>query len=130
MELVIQFDQDGLSQNLEVLDLGAGFFRLEETPFFVESAARLGDLVELEALPSGDYRFVRVVEAAPGARHDMILPGYLPVQLEALSDAAERRGVKWELIFGGCLTLHLPPGVGAEAVDQILGEFNRARPPD
>lgn len=119
-----------MSQDLEVTELRAGLFRLEETPFFVESGARLGDLVELAELPSGDYRFVRVVDAAPGVRYDYFLPEYLPVQLQAFTVAAERLGVKWELIFGGVLILHAPPGVRVEAVNRIVSEFHRAPPGD
>ena len=113
-ELEIEFD-DGMSQNVEVTPLGDDLYLLDETPLVTESTARLGSIVELKLMSDGLYEFVKVVQEAPGSRQDYILKhGHSDKQIEAFSIEAERRGVKWELVFENLLILHLPTGVEPE----------------
>jgi len=123
-ELEIVFD-DGMSQNLEATPLGGGLYLLDETPLVTESTARLGSIVELKQMSDDLYEFVKVVQEAPGSRQDYVLKaGHSKKQIEAFSIEAERRGVKWELVFENVLILHLPAGIQPEfALKAINGAW-------
>ena len=68
------------------------------------------DLVELEEIESGKYRFVRVLERARLQRFEFLLSDS-EAQSKALEPVLSRvmeLGGDWERVFGGVLTMFLP----------------------
>ncbi|HEX6533509.1 MAG TPA: hypothetical protein VF041_02875 [Gemmatimonadaceae bacterium] len=117
----IQFrTDDTFAEGIFVELLGPGLYRLEETPALANGGAdpiHAGDVVELEALPDGSHRLVRVVTRSPMRHYQWVVPRELVEsgELRDFLDAVENEGGSWERVFGGVLYVHLPPESALDA---------------
>ncbi len=68
------------------------------------------DLIELEEIESGKYRFVRVLQRARLQRFEFLLsdPESQAKALEPVLSRVVEQGGNWERVFGGALTMFLP----------------------
>jgi len=68
------------------------------------------DVIELEEIQSGKYRFVRVSQRARLQRFEFLLsdPEAQAKALEPVLSRVMEMGGNWERVFGGVLTMFLP----------------------
>jgi len=98
----------GLNQARLETDPMSCLFADDETD--LESLPDYGDVVELEEIESGKYRFMRVAQRARFQRFEFVLsdPEAQAKALEPLLSRVMEMGGNWERVFGGMLTLFLP----------------------
>ena len=80
------------------------------------------DLVELEEMGPGEYRFVRVLKRARFRRFQYILssnPENDAADIQPLLSKVEDLGGYWERVFGGVLTVWLPTGCTFDPTDDL-----------
>jgi hypothetical protein len=103
--------EEGVTESICVTPLGSSIYRLEQTPVWnPDPVVYLGDAIELELLPDGTHRFVRVVERAPLRHYDWVVSQFFVESLEyaQFGKAVEAAGGAWEGIMEGWLLVHLP----------------------
>lgn len=106
----LRFDELG-HESAEVVEVAPNRFRLEHTPLFPTESVYQGDVIEVEDLPDGTYRFLRIVELSPLQHFTWMVPRVFvqSPEYEAFGAAVEAVGGAWEGIMGGVLHVHLPP---------------------
>ena len=115
--------------SVDVTLLAPGIARLEENPLFclsVDDESELADLpeykdvFEIEEKANGRYRFVRVKERANYRRIDfMIGSGFQAKALQPIFDAVLASGGYCERVFGGVVTILLPPNCEYDPGDDL-----------
>jgi len=128
--IMLQFRaQDGdWSESLLATPVGPGRWRLEESSVG-SPRARFGNVVEVEPLPSGHLRLVRVVRRSPYRRHTWTLSRHAVASGEfaAFERRVEAAGGIVTVAFGGVVVIDLPKGsdldveAEADAVIEKLG---------
>jgi hypothetical protein len=96
--------EEGVTESICVTPLGSSIYRLEQTPVWnPDPVVYLGDAIELELLPDGTHRFVRVVERAALRHYDWVVPQFFVESREyaQFGKAVEAAGGAWEGIMGG-----------------------------
>ena len=107
---------------IETLASPAGHwrFRIEEVFGLVE-AFRYGDVIEVEALPDGAWRFQRVVEKGRYRQVSLLLSRSVQgsAQLQDILDQLVAHGGQWERMFAGWLTMAIPYGTSFNPLRRI-----------
>lgn len=118
----LRFDELG-HEDAEVVEVAPNWFRVEHTPLFPTEPVYRGDIIEVERLPDGTCRFVRIVEPSPLQHFTWMVPRSFveSSEYEAFGAAVEAVGGAWEGIMGGVLHVHVPP----EHVAAIASELDR-----
>ena len=115
----ILFD-DAVSEDVEVERLPDGHVRLLETPLASETAARLGDIIELN--PEGSVsRFVRIVTPSTLVTIEWLVTSRVAHSQELRDTIQYVRSIggETEQAFGGVLLVHVP----SESVEEVTGRL-------
>jgi hypothetical protein len=117
-ELKIAFPD--CSETLLVTPVGPNLYRMEESA--VLGDVFYHDVIETELQADGTVRFLRVFTPSGLTKECWVISHSVQESpdLSALLDRVMAVGGNWERIFGGALTLHLPP----QERDSIVGAFN------
>ncbi len=109
LERLVSFEA-GSEQTMDVTPLEGNLYRLEVTPVFVEQQLFLGDIIEAETQEDGVLSFRRLVTPSPWCHWQWFLSRATVESpaFEALKEAIEEQGGKWEQVFGGLFFVHLP----------------------
>jgi hypothetical protein len=102
------------SEGVYVEPVGPRQYRLEDSPIVAsweDNPVHAGDVIEVEPLPDGTHRLVRVVERSPMRHFDWVVPRffYESPEYTRFGAAVESVGGWWKGAFGGALWVHLPP---------------------
>ena len=105
---------DGVSEEVYAVPVSPRLYRLEETPIMAnreDDPVHAGDVIEVEPLPDGTHRLVRLVERSPMRHFSWTVPRRFVESEEygRFGAAVEAAGGWWESAFGGLLWVHLPP---------------------
>ena len=117
-EVRISFQE--CDETLLVTPISPNLYRMEESAVLGEVFYH--DVIETELQTDGTVRFLRVFTPSGLITECLVASGAV-LESPALSALLERVmavGGNWERIFGGVLTLHLPP----LERDPIMGAFN------
>lgn len=115
----IKWSNSETNGGMVVLRLDETHFQLISEPFVLgdegEEATlpKYKDVIEVEQVEDGVYRFLRVKERSPFRKINFLLSHDLAEspQLKQLLDELTEAGGYWEIVFGGMLILLLPrPG--------------------
>ena len=115
----VQISFQDCEETLLVTPIGPNLYRMEESPIVGEGFYH--DVIETESQTDGTVRFLRVLTPS-GMITECLVVSRFVVESQELSTLLERVmavGGNWERIFGGVLTLHLPP----QERDSIMGAF-------
>ena len=130
-ELVIHFAEGGECEEIMVASLASNAYRLEETPLLLETAPELywGDIIELEVLGNGQYRYVRVIKREY-THHSWLLDDTIlnSPHLDEFLAAVMATGGNWERILGGMLIVHIPHTSNFDAVAELARRWKAASP--
>jgi hypothetical protein len=118
------------SEGMMATPTGPNRWRLEESSIG-SPRARFGNVVEVEPLPSGDLRLVRVVRRSPYRRHGWTLSRHA---VESSEFAAFERRVKAAggivtVALGGVVVIDLPKGSGLDVEAEIDAVLETLGPP-
>ncbi len=115
-DVAVEFpDEDGDTEHLIVTDLGAGRFRLEESPVFSDFAG-WGDVVACSRGDDGRLICREVVQPS-GFHRVYSVTNHEYLQSRNWAELKPRiiaAGGVWQQVFGGILILHYPKGKIAE----------------
>lgn len=101
--------EGGWSEGVLATPAGPNRWRIEESA--VSSVrARMGNVVEVEPLPSGELRLVRVVRRSPYRSYRWLLWRALldSDDFAALCRRVEEAGGAWSRVFGGVVVIDVP----------------------
>ena len=110
-------DEEGW-EKLYVQPVAPNVYRLEDTPLFTlilanseDDAIHVGDVIEVEPLPDGTHRLVRIVERSPMRHFTWVVASFFSESAEyrRFGAAVKAAGGYWEGAMGGILWVHLPP---------------------
>jgi hypothetical protein len=126
VDIQLETDDGAGAETVAVEPLAGEQFRLEVTPVFANLEHEpfyANDVVELEMVAAGVYRFVRVVERAPLQHFDFLVPEAFARSPEcrAFCDDVIAVGGGWERVFGGLLYVHVP----VDSPFDVAGELKR-----
>lgn len=107
-DVEVEFPEEGVTTTITVTVVGAGLLRLESVPLLVEGAI-FGDTIRVTQLTPSLYRFEEV--AASGGWKQLTFTTTGPGAVQDFITEIERRGARWELVFGGVLTVCVPPNL-------------------
>ncbi|MEM7248123.1 MAG: GNAT family N-acetyltransferase [Acidobacteriota bacterium] len=115
-EMVIEFE-DGFSMNLAVTQVGPITYRLDNVPWSDEAGFR--DVIEVEETGPQEARFVRIVEKSDWQVQSVGLSRAMQAskELDRYLEEVVELGGHWEQVFGGMLSVCLPPGVQHDLSD-------------
>ena len=104
---------------VEVESLGDNRFRIHATTLIDDVGYR--DVVEADVVGVSTIRICRVVEKSNWRTLGFMLPRRIVESggLTAVLDRVTARGGEWERMMGGCLFVHLPPGVDWDPSDEL-----------
>jgi len=108
----VAFLAEDTTVTLPLTPVGEHLYRINGVPCMVEGAA-FGDVIEAEPMKEGGLRFIRVAEPGGWRTFDYILSrGKINGAWgQSLLREFEARGGHWEVLFGGCLFVCVPPSV-------------------
>jgi hypothetical protein len=97
------------SEGVLATPVGPNRWRIEESAV-CSVRARIGNVVEVEPLPSGDLRLVRVVRRSPYRSFRWLLWRALldSDDFSAFCRRVEEAGGEWSRIFGGVVVIDVP----------------------
>jgi hypothetical protein len=114
------FPADGLTEDgALVTRLGPSRYRLESSP--LTEVARFGDVVEVAAQEDGALVFQRVVSPSVFRTYDYVLSreAIESPRFKELVERVTESGGQWEVAYGGCVMIHVPPDVGFDPAGEI-----------
>ncbi len=108
----ITYPKEGMISLLLMTPLGKRLYRLEETEVFLEEPLYFHDVIEAKRKLWGGLEFRKLVKRSGLEVCDFILPLTLPAseEFQALLRRVKDEGGTCEIMFGGVLFTHLPPG--------------------
>lgn len=97
------------SEGVLATPVGPNRWRIEESAV-CSVRARVGNVIEVEPLPSGELRLVRVVRRSPYRSYRWLLWRALldSGDFAALCHEVEKAGGLWDRVFGGVLVIDVP----------------------
>jgi hypothetical protein len=113
LQIQLRVDAAG-SEGAYVELVAPNVYRLEDTPIWAnreDDPIHAGDVIEVQPLPDGTHRLVRVVQRSPMRHFSWAVPRFFAESAEyrRFGAAVEAAGGSWQGALGGMLWVHIPP---------------------
>jgi hypothetical protein len=112
LEINVIFEADGTTlNNMRLTRVDHNLYSIEETPIFLDCVS-YKDIIEADLQPDASLMFRRVVKKSEWQRYDFILKKeFIDSEgFRSLLDRVTEAEGHWEIVLGGCVIIHLPPG--------------------
>lgn len=121
-EKSIEFPSEGVTTSAMVTQVGERLYRLDTVPVMIESAG-FRDIIEADKVDAKTIRFRRIAQKSDWRVFDFILARDVieSARISEVLRRVEQMGGHWERIFGGCLYICLPPGIGWNPTADVVG---------